>query len=464
MKNLNMMSKLLIISLLAGSLFMLYPNSVMPVRAYPDTIVDTFSDTQSLTQSGVGSSSATWDNAGILGGERDVVINVTSGGGNLTVDTNTSFPGQFSHSAGTGVLGTTTVVYDGDDSNALTLDHVGLGGIDLTANNNTALLLQIERDDLTGSIDILVYSDATSCSNLTMALPGAIGATVLPRSFLFFYNNFQTACANPADFTNVGAIQFLINDTGNDSLDLVIQVFAAVSVDFGDLDEISGNYNTMLADQGNGEIFGAGHVVSSLYLGSSVDSELDGQPNGNSDGLGDDQSTSDDENGVVPTGNWVAGSSTGGHVRVTVTGGDACLYGWIDWNRNGTFINNATALGSTANDRIIAQSVTSGVYDIDFIVPTAVNLQADTLNARFRLYPRDPGGNCWTGTGNFSKYPDRYQHYGGEVEDYTWGFGPTAITLQSATATPGAPVLVGLLAGVTLLAAGGLVVLRRRRA
>ncbi len=409
---------------------------VQPVQAFPDTVIDDFSDTTTLTQSGVGTNTATFDNASILGGERDLVVNVTSGGGNLTVDTNTSFPDQLSSSAGSGIFATTQTTYDGNDSDASVLDPTGLGGIDVTTNNNNAFILLVERDDLLGALTITAYTDAAHCSNLTLSLPGGIGTTSLSRAFLFNFNDFTTLCANPVDFKDIGALQILADGTVEDGLDLVIRVFAAVSVDFGDLDEINGNYNTQLANQGDGNIYGAGHVVSSLFLGSSVDAELDGQPNGNGNAMGDDVvGTGDDEDGVIrPATSWTTGSATGGHVQVTVNG-DGCLYGWVDWNRNGTLTNVATTTGSVLNDRIIAQSVTAGTFTIDFPVPSTLNFSAGSLNARFRLYPRDPGGGCWTGTGSFAKSSDRFQHYGGEVEDYTWSFGPTAVALQSAHTT-----------------------------
>lgn len=438
-----------------------------PVHAYPDVIIDDFTDTTTLTQSGVGTATSTFDDVGILGGERDLVLNVTSGGGNLVVDTNTSFANQFSHSAGTGVIGTTTLVYDGDDDDPTTLNPTGLGSIDMTINNNNAFMLLIERDDLQGEITILAYTDANSCSELPLVLPGGIGAAILPRAFLFFFNDFTlgSGCTNPADFTDIGALQVFIDPDINDSLDLVFRVFAAVSIDFGDVDDTFGFYMTQLADQGDGNILGAGHVLSNLWLGASVDSEDDGQPNGNNDALGDDQDGNDDEDGVIrpPGVAWVTGSATGGQVEVTVNG-DGCLYGWIDWNRNGLFANAASTTSSTTNDRIIAQSVSSGTFIVQFPVPSAFNFSGGPINARFRLYPRDPGGSCWTAGPTYAKFPDRFQHYGGEVEDYTWNFTPTAVSMQNiSTATTNPANWVGALALVLAVVTTGAVVARRRQ-
>lgn len=437
---------------------------VQPAQAFPDTVIDNFNDTTTLTQSGVGTNTATFDDASILGGERDLVVNVTAGGGNLTVDTNTSFPDQFSSSAGSGIFATTQTTYDGNDGDASALDPIGLGGIDMTTNDNNAFILLVERDDLLGALTITAYTDATHCSSLTQLLPGGIGSTALSRAFLFNFNNFTTLCTNPVDFQDIGALQILADGTVEDGLDLVIRVFAAVSVDFGDLDDPGGNYNTQLDDQFDGNIYGAGHVISSLFLGSSIDAEVDGQPNGNGNALGDDE-TGDDEDGVIrPATSWTTGSATGGHVQVTVNG-DGCLYGWIDWNRNGTLTNVATTTGSTLNDRVIAQSVTAGTITIDFPVPSALNFSAGSLNARFRLYPRDPGDSCWTGTGSFAKFPDRFQHYGGEVEDYTWSFGPTAVALQSAHTATNSPAAAFGFVAVLLVAvvSTGVTLYRRQR-
>lgn len=115
--------------------------------------------------------------------------------------------------------------------------------------------------------------------------------------------------------------------------------------DFGDAPE---PYDTLLADGG------ASHVIdttaTTLFLGAGVDSELDGTPSANADG--DDRFTSpgrDDEDGIVePARDLVLtiGSEPRVRVRATnLTGSEAMLYGWIDYNQDGVF-DNATERSS----------------------------------------------------------------------------------------------------------------------
>ena len=70
-----------------------------------------------------------------------------------------------------------------------------------------------------------------------------------------------------------------------------------------------------------------------LYLGSTVDAEPDGQPSVNADGDGAD------EDGVAITGVWQAGANAG-TVVTEVGAGDGWLVGWIDFNGDGDFTDN----------------------------------------------------------------------------------------------------------------------------
>ncbi|WP_235011231.1 GEVED domain-containing protein, partial [Photobacterium aquimaris] len=78
---------------------------------------------------------------------------------------------------------------------------------------------------------------------------------------------------------------------------------------------------------------------SNLYLGNStIDTDTSAQAS--SDALGDDNSGSDDENGLAAALMPIPLGSTSYSIELTVrntTGNDAYLAGWIDSNRNGSF-------------------------------------------------------------------------------------------------------------------------------
>ena len=113
----------------------------------------------------------------------------------------------------------------------------------------------------------------------------------------------------------------------------------------------------------------------------------------------------------------------------------ACLYGWIDWGNDGEFGNGLTlateASDATILDRIIDGEliVSAGTHSFTFPVPSIAD-KAITYYVRFRLYPADPGGVCshYADT-TYQKFPNFYSVVGGEIEDYVWGYGSTAVTV-----------------------------------
>lgn len=202
------------------------------------------------------------------------------------------------------------------------------------------------------------------------------------------------------------------------------------SMDFGDLPS---SYNsTTLADNG------ARHTISSLYLGSTVDADPNGQESSNA--TGDDTDGTDDDDGVTPASSWSNGAN-GARVDVTVTGcsGTCYLSAWVDWNNDGDF--------NDPDERVLLdQSVTSGTQSLTFDVPdNTIGGSNKTFNTRFRLYPSSTSGLAQP-TGLVS---------GGEVEDYQWTFSPTAVDLSEFSATSGNRVLLwlaGVLAFIGLMA------------
>jgi uncharacterized repeat protein (TIGR01451 family) len=118
--------------------------------------------------------------------------------------------------------------------------------------------------------------------------------------------------------------------------------FGFIAIDLGDLPEMA-----------QGEMFptslindGASHTVPDpiltpeipyLYLGSTVDVELDGQPTALTNG-DDNAGTPDDEDGITVLTPMVPGYEACVEVRSTIPSGIlGYLQGWIDFNGNGKF-------------------------------------------------------------------------------------------------------------------------------
>jgi uncharacterized repeat protein (TIGR01451 family) len=174
-----------------------------------------------------------------------------------------------------------------------------------------------------------------------------------------------------------------------------------VDLDFGDLPN---GYPVLLGDGPAG----AYHILPTtpaLFLGATVDAEADGSKTTQADG---DDNSGDDENGVVfnDPASWTvgtAGSGNGGSVSVTVQG-TGWLVGWIDFNKNQSFVETG--------DMIVSQAVTTGTYNISFDIPAGTDLNdPDYFYARFRLFQSEPG---------FPRFAYSDQSSNGEVEDYSF--------------------------------------------
>ncbi len=392
-------------------------------------VIDDFESPQFTTRTGVGSAgnSALQTSPDLVGGERDVVVTVTAGGGTLNADADFSLPSGFSHSAGPLVRGTTLITYDGTDGNPSTLAPTGLGSLDLTSGGADGVLyVVVPFADHGAGIKITVYSNASDCSSLTHTVPPGLSPADFPLALIFPFADFVmgAGCTGVANFTNVGAITLLIDGTAFGAIDASLETFETGNVDLGDLPAAFNN--TVYADDG------AAHLICpGTLLGSVIDSEIDGQESANATG-DDTNGGPDDEDGVVltPAYVWSVGSNpNGGKLDIAVTG-SGCLSGWIDWSGDNDF-------DDPGENVINNVAVTSGTATYSITVPAGTMIPG-TYFARFRLYGRDDPGeanNCTT-----PKTPTG-QVQCGEVEDYRFVIEiptatPTVTPTRTQTRTP----------------------------
>jgi len=237
------------------------------------------------------------------------------------------------------------------------------------------------------------------------------------------------------------------------------------NLDYGDLPEGDPPYNYNMTTYANN---GARHIPGALFLGSSVDSESDGQPNQLA--TGDDDNNDDEDGGVrisVAPDYWKAGY---GEIEITVGGtGYGCFSGWMDiWNSNGyneetglydgalgadgDFDDSGTTDGGInwSENIIVNEPVVGGnVYNFTFNLPPDSGTYY--MYSRFRLVP-DANGD---GVCSESEAPQLTGLVtNGEVEDYVFLFESTAVALKDFSATPfkaSAAVLVSSALGIGLL-------------
>ena len=123
---------------------------------------------------------------------------------------------------------------------------------------------------------------------------------------------------------------------------------------------------------------GANHIIGgSLFLGASLDTEIDGQPDPNA--LGDDNTgVPDDEDGVVWIGPYYPGTS-GNKVIVTASAGGGRLDAWIDFNNDKVWDDTAGSVEKIAANLALV----AGANTVFFSVPS--NAVIGQTFARFRL-------------------------------------------------------------------------------
>ncbi len=149
---------------------------------------------------------------------------------------------------------------------------------------------------------------------------------------------------------------------------------------------------------------GAKHVISpSIFLGSNIDAENDGQPSPNADG-DDNNGTPDDEDGV-----FISGSFKNGETKTIVVNahGTGKLNAWIDWNDDGDWSDAGEQI---ATDLVLAD----GNNNVNIDVPCTIG--SGFTFARFRYSTN--AGLTYEGPAS-----------DGEVEDYM-------VTLDNSNPTP----------------------------
>ena len=176
------------------------------------------------------------------------------------------------------------------------------------------------------------------------------------------------------------------HELAGESIDLAFRLNGQEIEPTNDWGDAPHNYPVLAAN------LGATHViVPGYHLGTSIDAELDGQPDPNA--LGDDNDGNDDEDGVV-FGNLRPGKSS--TVAITATGAGFVEL-WIDYNADGDWAD--------ANEQVLsAAPVVAGANAFTFNVPLGA-AQNTLTYARVRF--SSVGGLPFTGPA-----------IDGEVEDY----------------------------------------------
>ncbi|MDA1177456.1 MAG: carboxypeptidase regulatory-like domain-containing protein [Planctomycetota bacterium] len=157
-----------------------------------------------------------------IGGQRDLDSQWNAGSNTFNVESNPFNSATLQVSAGPGVDGLATIVWDGVDSvdNQISM---GLNGVDLTAGGNTGIMLRLGAEPASATLTLRIYQNSDSnFSQATVTVPQTSGGTasefvVVP--FSTFAGNVQ-----PSD---VDAIRMTI-DAGTAATDTEVAVIGAI--------------------------------------------------------------------------------------------------------------------------------------------------------------------------------------------------------------------------------------------
>ena len=226
----------------------------------------------------------------------------------------------------------------------------------VTANGSGYLSVWIDFDGdgswTTLPSENIFYGTAISSgsNNLSFIVPG----NVTPKKTYarFRFSAFKVAYSNDFDYLSGEVEDYLITIVAGPD-----------TADYGDAPDPL--YPTLAASSG------AVHTLNpTIYLGSEVDAEPDGQPDENA--TGDDQADIDDDDGVIFTSSLMPGNTA--HVQVTSMQG--ILNAWVDFNGDGDWNDPGEQIFS-------GLALPFGIHDLSFNVPTGAAL--GSTFARFRF-------------------------------------------------------------------------------
>ena len=153
--------------------------------------------------------------ASSLGGERDLLAELTSASGGGDQVTLSATAGALTWDASLLAQGRYVDVWDGADGNANSIAFTGLGGVNLTAGGADSFRMLIGADHGGATARLRIYTNGTNWSEQTIAIPNNPS-----NELIFRIADFTTGggAAGPATFSNVGAIELQV-DTSVDGTD-----------------------------------------------------------------------------------------------------------------------------------------------------------------------------------------------------------------------------------------------------
>ena len=146
----------------------------------------------------------------VLGGERDMFVELTVGTDQYSSVALVSGGGLMRLSSDSTVTGNAKLVWDGADSSATAINPIGLGGLDFTkynGNTMTGIVLKSGADHPNSVIKLKVYTDANHWSEFTTTVPETAGGAATGAATFNFGGPTSGSAGGGADFASIGAVE-----------------------------------------------------------------------------------------------------------------------------------------------------------------------------------------------------------------------------------------------------------------
>jgi hypothetical protein len=362
------------------------------------------------------------------------------------------------------------VWFDTDGDGRQDVGELGVNGIKVTLTidyqngDSTVLSMLTQNDPVTGEAGWYNFSNLLMDENHNGAGSADATYTVKVDLTLFSATQSDTAGDDMLDSDSAlgvvatpqkGRVSLTALNGGaanSEEAPIASYDFGLIAADWGDLPEIhstrlSGNGpRHMLAPQFNPDgTLNLAAMQPNFWLGAvKPDVTSDGQPSlfANGDGADEDGVTADAVDWNTDSQN---GGAPGGSVTVTVGGAGGYVVGWFDFDGDGVF------------DTYLAEQLSAGVHTLPVNVPDGAfdpngttGGSGRSVYARFRIYASQEAAEKQMGGVASASRGYNGVAVDGEVEDYVWGFGPTAISLSAMGITQPAVVQWAVLV-VTLI-------------
>jgi uncharacterized repeat protein (TIGR01451 family) len=249
------------------------------------SIVDEFDSFQEVEASPPPNSAgvvSTQTDLTVMGGERDFRVEITAGSDQFSSVSLISAGGLLRLASGAMVTGNATIVWDGIDGNANSINHTGLGGLDFTLdgpNRMTGIRLSVGADHPNSVVKLRIYSDATHWSEFTTTVPESVGGAI-DKQVVFNFSTPSSSGGGGADFANVGAIELTF--VGVNAVDAQISVAELVGVttktaDFTALSQLSVGDRVWADTNNNGMLDGAEAGIAGVRMNLYADTDGNNQ-------------------------------------------------------------------------------------------------------------------------------------------------------------------------------------------